>query len=211
MNLRVGAVRWACVALLACLAPAAAAQEQAGGPAVSPRLRYRARADVNGDGRPDQIDLSPSAAGGRLEVKLTDGRLLSLPTRSDAPSLPGLVAAANVNGRPGAELFVDEQHITTFEVIAIYTYAHGSLQRAGALRAYGDEFGIRYGLLCATRAGRHYIDQYLYRLNGSHLAHWSRQATVYEWRGSVLRLLRRGGLRPISGPPSRALMGVRCR
>jgi hypothetical protein len=102
----------------------------------SPRLVYHARADVDGEDRSDRITLrtvQAGASGGRLEVALASGRVLEVRTPSDAPYLPGLVAVANVDGRPGEELFVDVEHITTDEVIAVYTYAGGSLRLGGTL------------------------------------------------------------------------------
>jgi len=188
----------------------AAAASQPGGAPMSPRLVYRAHADIEGDGRLDAIVLTPASSGGRLEATLSSGRTVVVDTASDAPFLPGLVAVGNVNGRPGAELFIDEQHITTEETIAIYTYAGGTLRRAGALPAYGSDFGIRFGLACASRGRRHYIYDDLYELRGSAHQRWMRQETVYVWRGSTLKRLGSSPARSIPGPPSAAQVGVRC-
>ena len=177
---------------------------------MSPRLVYRARADIEGDARLDAIVLTPASSGGRLEATLSSGRTLVVNTSSDAPFLPGLVAVGNVNARPGAELFIDEQHITTEEAVAIYTYAGGTLRRAGALPAYGSDFGIRFGLTCASRSGRHYIYDDLYELRGSAHRRWVRQETIYAWHGSTLKRLGISPARSISAPPSPAKVGVRC-
>ncbi len=198
------------IAIAVCAGAGVAVAASQGGPAVSPRLVYRARADIDGDGRLDAIVLTPASSGGRLEATLSSGRTLVVHTASDAFFLPGLLAVGNVNGRPGAELFVDEQHITTEENIAIYTYAGGTLRRAGALPAYGSDFGIRFGLTCASRAKRHYIYDDLYELRGSAHRRWVRRETVYVWRGSTLKRLGSSPARSISGPPSPAKIGVRC-
>lgn len=201
------------LALAAC-APAGAvadrAAEQVGGPQVAPHLVYRARADIQGNGRLDTIVLTPASTGGRIEATLSSGRTVVVDTASDAYFLPGLVAIGNVDGRPGAELFVDEQHITTEEIVAIYTYAGGALRRAGALPAYGSEFGIRFGLTCASRGGRHYVYDDLYELRGAAHRRWTRRRTVYVWRGPRLRRLSVGPARSIPRAPSAAQVGVRC-
>jgi hypothetical protein len=202
---------WACTAAIAvCAGAGVAVAASQGGPAVSPRLVYRARADIEGDARLDAIVLTPASSGGRLEATLSSGRTLVVDTSSDAPFLPGLVAVGNVNGYPGAELFVDEQHITTEETVAIYTYARGTLRRAGTLPAYGSDFGIRFGLTCASRGRRHYIYDDLYELRGSAHQRWVRQETVYVWHGSTLKRLGGSPARSISGPPAPAKVGVRC-
>ena len=184
---------------------------QIGGPDVTPTLVYRAHADVDGDGRSDTILLKASATGGSLQVKLATGAPISVKTASDAPFLPGLVAAGNVNGLPGAELFVDEQHITTDEVIAVYTLSGGRLMRAGALPAYGSDFGIRFGMSCRAAAGRHYVDDDLYQLLGNGSGrHWTLQRTSYEWRGARLRQTASHPAHRISTGPSRSQVGVHC-
>jgi hypothetical protein len=184
---------------------------QIGGPDVTPTLVYRAHADVDGDGRSDTVLLKASATGGSLQVKLATGALISVKTASDAPFLPGLVAVGNVNGLPGVELFVDEEHITTDEVIAVYTFSGGRLIKAGALPAYGSDFGIRFGMSCRAAAGKHHIEDDLYQLIGSGLGrHWTLQRTSYEWRGARLRQIARHPTHSISTGPSRSQVGVHC-
>ncbi len=202
----------ACVTLTATLGLTGLATGlQTGGPDVAPKLVYSAHADVDGDGRPDTILLKASATGGSLRVKLAAGPLISLSTASDAPFLPGLVAVGNVNSLPGAELFVDEQHITTDEVIAVYTFSGGRLIRAGALPAYGSDFGIRFGMSCRAAAGRHYVEDDLYQLLGSGRGrHWTLQRTSFQWRGAILRLIARHPTHMISTGPSRSQVGVHC-
>jgi len=178
------------------------------GASTSPRLVYSARADVDGDGRPDRVTLHTGAAGGRLEVALAYGRVIVVNARSDAPFLPGLVAVGNVDGRPGEELFVDVEHITTDEMIAVYTYAAGGLRLAGTLPAYGEEYGLRFGITCSVRAGRHVITEHEFELQRSR--RWTRRDTVYVWRGAALGRSIRGPAAPIAGAPPASLTGVAC-
>src|SRR5581483_4714069 len=74
-------------------------------------LVYSAHADVDGDGRSDVVSLRRAPASvGHIDVQLASGRALQIELRSDAPFVPGLATAGNVNGLPGDELFVDIQH-----------------------------------------------------------------------------------------------------
>jgi hypothetical protein len=181
------------------------------GAAASPRLVYRARADVDGDGRPDQVTLLRTGpAGGLLEVTLASGRLLAVSTPSDAPFLPGLVAVGNVDGRPGEELFVDVGHTTTAEAIAVYAYAAGNLRLAGTLAAYGEEYGLSFGITCSARGGRHFVIQHEFQLQLSKPHRWTRRDVVYVWRGAALRLSARGQARAIAAGPPASLTGVQC-
>ena len=85
---------------------------------------YRARADIDGDGRLDRVFLSRHPAmTGHLAVTLATGRRLALKMQSDAPFVPGLATIGNVNGRRGDELFIDLHHLTTAEIIGVFTFA----------------------------------------------------------------------------------------
>jgi hypothetical protein len=175
------------------------------------RVVYRARADVDGDGRVDLVRLrtgSPSSPG-RLLVDLGHDRDLAVPVATDAVYLPGLVAAGDVDGRPGAELFVDAVHVTTAETIAIYTYWGGQLRRAGALSAYGADAGIRFGIACQVRGSRRLVVEHELWQPGSRKV-WLGRDTTYAWAGPALRLSARGRARFIGSAPPRALIGVHC-
>jgi len=185
--------------------------------ASSPTLLHRALADVDGDGRPDIVTLSRSNSGtavqpngGRLQVELASGPVISVSTATDAPYLPGLVRVGNVDGRPGEELFVDVGHITTEEDIAVYTYANGRLLDAGTFAAYGEEYGIRSGITCSVRAGAHLLTQRAFELRSSGTRRWWERNTVYRWAGTRLALRSRGSAHRIAGGPPAALVGVHC-
>ncbi len=174
------------------------------------RVVYRAYADVNGDGRLDLVTLRRTGTlKGELMVALAGGGRLSVATPSDATWLPGLVATGNVDGRPGEELFVDTTHVSTAESIGIYADWRGSLVRAGTLPAYGNDYGVLYGITCAAQGIRHLVtDHSFYIRFGTH--QWMRQDTVYAWQGPALKVLAREPARRLRGAPSPALVGVQC-
>ena len=183
-------------------------------PASNPRanlsLVYRAYADVNGDGRPDLVTLRHvDASKGKLTVMLARGGRLSVTTPSDAVWVPGLVAAGNVDGHSGEELFVDVTHVTTAESISIYTYWQAHLVKAGTLSAYGYDYGILYGLTCSAKGARHFITEHDFNLKFG-TDRWMRQDAVYVWQGAMLKRFARHAATLIKGQPSPTLVGVRC-
>jgi Immunoglobulin-like domain of bacterial spore germination len=182
----------------------------ASNPRANLHVVYRAYADVNGDGRRDLVTVRRTGSSkGQLTVALAGGGRLSVTTPSDAVWLPGLVASGNVDGRPGEELFADVAHVTTAESISIYAFWHGGLVKAGTLPAYGDDYGVLYGVTCSVQGTRRFItDHSFYIKFGTH--QWKRQDTVYVWQGPALRLLTRGAPERLRGQPPSALVGVQC-
>jgi hypothetical protein len=176
------------------------------------RVVYRAHADVDGNGKPDLVTLRrTSSSGGRLQVVLSSGRLLSVNTPTDAVWLPGLVATGNVDGRPGDELLVDVTHVTTAETIYIYTYWHGRLRLAGRSSAYGYDYGTLSGLTCSVQGSKHFITEHDFSLQPPSVSgHWTRQDTRYVWQGPSLKLSATHPAYSIQGNPSPALVGVQC-
>jgi len=174
------------------------------------KVVYRAYADVNGDRRLDLVTLRRTGASkGELTAALPGGGRLSVATPSDAVWLPGLLATGNVDGRPGEELFVDVVHVTTAESIGIYTDWRGSLVRAGTLPAYGNDYGVLFGVTCGAQGNRHTVtDHSFYIRFGTHS--WMRRDTVYVWHGPTLKQLAREPARRLRGAPSPALVGVEC-
>jgi len=119
------------------------------------RLFYRARVDVNGDGRPDLVILRKRSRGqGVISLTLMSGRRSSIETSSFAKMLPALVAVGNVDGRAGDELFVDVEHLSTNEFIGIYTYWKGQLRLAKTLPGYSAHPGVWAGMTCSTHGSR---------------------------------------------------------
>ena len=132
---------------------------------------------------------------GHLFITLATGRHLALKMQSDAPFVPGLAAAGNVNGRRGDELFVDLHHLTTAEIIGVFTFAKGHLRLAGKVFAYGNDFPIHWGVDCATHGTKRVMVDHEFQLQivGTHWR-WTRKDVFFVWRGSVLH--RTGAARP---------------
>jgi hypothetical protein len=178
----------------------------------SVRVVYRAHADVNGDGHADLVTLKTGSVKvpGRLNVALASGPRLAVKIPTTAVSLPGLVSAGNVDGRRGAELFVDLLHVTTAEQIGAYTYWHGQLRLAGTFSAYGNDFGIRYGITCATKGSKRLIVEHEFLLSDSKSHQWTRRDTQYDWHGPALDRIASGHAKAIHGGPPPGLVGVHC-
>ncbi len=173
------------------------------------RLVYRAHADVDGDGKPDLITLHRISPGhGLINARLASGPLLSINTSSIAVSLPALSAVGNVDGRPGEELFVDVEHISTNEFIGVYTYWKGQLRHAVTLSGYSAHPGLWAGMTCSAHASRHFISVHQFvRQPGRY---WTRQDTAYVWNGPSLKLYAKHPARRIPGLPSPSLVGLHC-
>ncbi len=174
------------------------------------KVVYRAYADFNGDRRLDLVTLRRTGASrGKLTVALAGGGRPSVATPSDVAWLPGLVATGNLDGRPGEELFVDVVHVTTADSIGIYTDWRGNLVRAGTLPAYGNDYGVVYGITCSAQGTRHTVTDHFFHIKfGTH--QWMRQDTVYGWQGPALKQLAREPATRLRGAPSPALVGVEC-
>jgi hypothetical protein len=175
-------------------------------------LVYSAHADLDGDGRADLVTLRRQPATvGHIDVRLASGRALGVKLHSDAPFVPGLASAGDVNGIRGDELFVDVQHFPTHEVIGVFTYAGGHLRLAGQLLAFSSDFPIRNGIVCKTVGNAHRVTQFQFQLHISGTRwHWARKTTLYTWRGSVLRPTSTRPFSFISGHPPKGQVGLHC-
>ena len=180
-------------------------------PAVQPMF-YRAHADVDGDGRLDLITLrTASQPGGALiQVTLASGRVLSVRTGTMAAALPALVTVGNVDGRPGDELFVDAEHISTNDSISVYTYAGGQLRLAGGAPVSAHP-GLFAGITCTARGSQQVLSAHQFALQPlTGPRYWTRQDTEYVWQGSALRRQAPGAVARIAGTPPPGLVGVHC-
>ncbi len=176
------------------------------------RLVYRARADVDGDGRRDVITLrKTSRTTGAIDVTLASGRHVSAATRSLAAGRPALVRTGNVNGRPGSELFVELDHTSTSDAIGIYTLANGRLRLAGTLPTSGHP-GLFSGITCGSFHRRPIITlhSFVLRPQTGTPRYWTRTDSRYVWRSSMLVLDHTAVTVRLSGTPPPGLVGVRC-
>ncbi len=173
---------------------------------------YSAHADVDGDGQLDHIVLTRHPAmTGHLVVTLATGRRLALKMQSDAPFVPGLATTGNVNARRGDELFVDLHHLTTAEVIGVFTFAKGRLGLAGKVFAYGNDLPIHWGVNCATHGTKQVVVDHQFQLHivGTRWR-WTRKDVFFVWRGSALRKTGVHGPMHITGHPPKEQVGVHC-
>lgn len=177
------------------------------------RLIYRARTDVDGDGRPDLVTLRKASQhrGGLIEVTLASGRRISVGTATFSAALPALVAVGGVDGRAGSELFVDVEHISTGELMAVYTYWNGQLRLAGRLPGYSAHPGLWAGMTCSNHRSTYFITVHQFVLGAiSQPRFWTQQDTTYVWRGPGLKPYASGPTRSLRGLPSPSLVGLHC-
>lgn len=157
-------------------------------------------ADVDGDGRPDLVLLY-----GRLGTRRYKGEFVpmgfelqvlrasggSLAVRIAHPEqAPVIVSVANVNHRPGDEIFIQQSSISSGSYVGVYTFNGRRLVSAGGPQggfAYGGDSAQRYGYVC--RAGpRAAIVQHTFILQGGgENGRWQRTDTTYQWVGARLQ------------------------
>ncbi|HYB28226.1 MAG TPA: hypothetical protein VEF89_16545 [Solirubrobacteraceae bacterium] len=172
-------------------------------------------ADVDGDGQPDLLLLytRPGVKGliyhFTLKVYRASGGVLTtqLP-EEDIPATFELLR--NVNGRPGAEIFIHTDHISTSEELAIYTWDGTTLQRAGTFAYDGYDIGeVQFGITCHAPKT---IVQYEFSTTTPTASQrvWKELTTTFSWFGPTLK---RGATATstfnAANPPAR-LVGVGC-
>lgn len=179
-----------------------------------PALASAEGIDVDGDGVSDTVTLTrPDETAGAWQLVVqasTTGWTDVLPAGDTwFATSPDLISTTDVDGRPGAELFVDIAHISTFDSIGIYTYRGGHVVRAATLWAFGGDHDYKFGLVCRQRSGEHLVVAYAYSWRKPR--RWSWSAQNYRWRDG--RLERTGkpgrGVLHASRPP-RSRTGVAC-
>ena len=172
------------------------------------RLVYRTHADIDGDGRPDAVTAhKTNGRHGLITATLATGRIVSVQTATIAVALPAIVAVGNVDGRPGDELFVDVEHISTNEFIGVYAYWQGQLRLAGTLAGFSAHPGLWAGMTCSARGSHHFITVHQFVAQGSV---WTRQDTVYAWSGPALVVSATLPTHSITGAPPPSLVGLHC-
>jgi hypothetical protein len=145
--------------------------------------------DVDGDGKPDLVLLytkpgvrSPAY---RFTLKVFRSEGGTATARLPEGDIPATIAALrNVNGVPGAELFIHLEHITTSETMALYTFSGGRLRRAGELSYGGSDFGIRFGFTCRLGPPPTVVQDEFSLTHGP--GTWSHTSTTYTWSGAAL-------------------------
>ncbi len=171
-------------------------------------------ADVDGDGRPDTVALAaatnPDGGSGAVTLRVTtaSGARLAAPVSDGLPPPPRILRVANVDGRPGAEIFVDTAHISTMDTVGVYTYRRGRLARAGSFLVFGGDFDFKFGITCSRAGTAELLIQHEFTRNPGH--GWTRSDKTYVWRAGSL--VRRGHTRTTrqAGAPRRSQTGVAC-
>jgi hypothetical protein len=146
-------------------------------------------ADVEGRGRLAKVILykqqdRPSQPDGTYTLKVIFNSHRSVAVRFFATVAPSITAADNVDGRPGAELFVHEHHISTYDTTGAYSYVGGRLHRVLALHTLGGDLEYKFAYACSVVNGAPAIVQSEYRRaeDGS----WTRSDTVNNWSKGLI-------------------------
>lgn len=169
------------------------------------------RADITGNGSSDVVILFGRLNAKRiptsftLEVIEAGGSVLT--ANVPQPDLnPTIALIRNVNGRPGAEIFVHEGHVTTEEEMGVYAFDGRGLRRAGGLSYGGEDAGIRFGFTCRTSTPAQIVEhEFLEQTPFKGV--WKRRDTTFRWVGA--RLVR-GASRTTVAKPAPAEVGVHC-
>ena len=153
------------------------------------------RVDVDGDGRPDLVllyaHLGHHSFGGRypptsftLEVVRASGSVVR--ARLPRPEFnAALVESGNVNGVPGAELFIQVVRISSGSAGEVYTFHDGRLIRERVTLGWGGDSATKAGFAC--RPGRPpTLIVRTFELQGLENGRWQQTQTVFAWHGAVL-------------------------
>jgi hypothetical protein len=182
-------------------------------------------ADVDGDGRPDLIMLFAELSSQRIDGGFLPIAFTLKVVRASWPALikyiapdvhPAIILVRDVNNRPGAEIFVQEQCISSGCGASVYTFDGRRLRLAGGFE-YGGDSGQQYGVTCHRGKNATITQhQFLLQTGGAH-ALWQQTDTVFTWVGPKLERTSRhtssrrgtldiGGL----GFPPRGLTSISC-
>jgi hypothetical protein len=168
--------------------------------------------DMEGHGRPVKVLLymrqtRPSFPFGIFTLKVVLSRRRSVSRKFVGTVAASIVSADNVDGRPGVELFVHEQHISTDETVGVYSYVSGALRRVLTVYAGGGDQESKFSYACTVVNGAPAIVQSEYQKaeDGS----WTRTDTVNYWSSGLINPGQPEPAVPVA-PPSRSQIGGFC-
>jgi len=156
------------------------------------------QADIDGDGRPDSTLLYVARNPRRwiLRVVLATGeKTQRIIGEGDDPFTPELAicsagceieALHNADGKPGAEIFLFLQHITTWNTIGVYKLAGDQIVYSGAFMSDGGDMTYNHGYTCTRIEGQPVIVQHSFSRNHSYSRHWTQENQIFKWRGAKL-------------------------
>ena len=188
---------------------------------LAPRSRYLprrsgcvtvARADINGDGRPDLVIVysrlskqtvpgypgePPSmkrefeAQAAFLKVVLADGT--SVTTRingGNGAKAAAVDAVAHVNADPGDEIFLEVARISSGATGVAYGFHDGALVPAGVFLSYNGDSGVEAAFNCVSGNPPRLIQRYFAFIGPNEFTRsWREHEVVYAWHGpKLLRL-----------------------
>jgi len=156
--------------------------------------------DIDGDGRRDLVLLyahpitgtgaSLKAYPETLKVVRAEGETIQARLRPTTPA-PGIVAVANVNGRPGDEVFVATNWTSSGPQVLVYSLLAGRLIGSGATLNFGGDSANRFGFSCVQKPAPAII-QHDYSLTGPNIyGRWRLTTYTYAWSGATLQLIGR--------------------
>lgn len=171
-------------------------------------------ADVDGDGRPDLILLDARLGARRAKGQFTPAGFTLKVLRSSGGALtaqiahpekaPTIVSVANVNQRPGAEIFIQQTQISSGSYVSVYTFNGHRLRSAGGPHggfANGGDSAQRYGFTCPSRGPARIIQHTFVLQGGGESGRWQRTDTTYRWVGATLRRVAKRTLQTHGYPP----------
>jgi hypothetical protein len=163
------------------------------------------QADLDGDGVADTVTAQTDSS---YELRVTAS--LSAPGSAASseqafsnafPYEPWFERVRNVDGRPGAELFVHTGHISTDDTITVLSVARGSFVRSGSFlfnAGLGDDYAM--GFRCTTVRGGPGIVAYDFGLLPS--GGWMRRVRAYRWHDGTLARVGRAHRTTVGHPPA---------
>jgi hypothetical protein len=145
-----------------------------------------------------------------LEVVRPHGAVIMTPIPSPQAN-PALLEIGNINGEPGAELFVLVGRISSGFSAYLYTFYDNQLIRPNLTLGYGGDSELRAGFSCEV-GGPPRLGQYSFVLQGpGETGLWQRTNTIYAWHGATLRMIARDTSEHRGLPPLAATgIGVGC-